>query len=239
MGAFDMLRIAELQPGHAPDLARRAGQQHRQRQHDHARPARTPSRRRWSIASARPDGGVDVTGIALGDPDGSRRYAPDNPLADANGNVRAPDIDLASQMTQLVMAQRGFQASVQVTKNAQDTYTAALQIGRALMSVSGIEVDRLHAVRRPAVTAAVAATVRRPGRRRAATSATWSSTASTVSRACRTRPTTLAVQAATGDLPSIHDYTIAATEAAVATQLTVAVRNKAVEAFNEIMRMQV
>jgi flagellar basal-body rod protein FlgC len=33
-------------------------------------------------------------------------------------------------MSQLVMAQRGFQASVQVTKNAQDTYAAALQIGK-------------------------------------------------------------------------------------------------------------
>lgn len=49
----------------------------------------------------------------------------------------------------------------------------------------------------------------------------------------------LSVQAATGDLTAIHDYTIAATEAQVATQLTVAVRNKAVDAFNEIMRMSV
>ena len=49
----------------------------------------------------------------------------------------------------------------------------------------------------------------------------------------------LAVQAATGNLSNIHDYTLAATEAQVTTQLTVAVRNKAVEAFNEIMRMPI
>jgi flagellar hook-basal body complex protein FliE len=46
-----------------------------------------------------------------------------------------------------------------------------------------------------------------------------------------------AIQAATGDLTDVHDYVIAATQAQVATELTTTVRNKALEAFNEIMRM--
>jgi flagellar hook-basal body complex protein FliE len=46
-----------------------------------------------------------------------------------------------------------------------------------------------------------------------------------------------AVKAATGDLTDVHDYVIAATQAQVATELTTTVRNKALEAFNDIMRM--
>ena len=83
------------------------------------------------VAKARPDGGVDVAGIELGSAEGILTYAPDNPLADENGMVRAADVDMSSQMSQLIMAQRGFQASVQTTKTAQDAYNAALQIGRA------------------------------------------------------------------------------------------------------------
>jgi flagellar hook-basal body complex protein FliE len=44
--------------------------------------------------------------------------------------------------------------------------------------------------------------------------------------------------AATGDLQSIEDLMISSTETQLATQLTVAVRNRAIESFNEIMRMQ-
>jgi flagellar hook-basal body complex protein FliE len=54
----------------------------------------------------------------------------------------------------------------------------------------------------------------------------------------QTKADDLAVQAATGSLTDVHDYMIAATEAQLTTQLTVAVRDKALNAFNEIMRMQ-
>jgi flagellar hook-basal body complex protein FliE len=49
----------------------------------------------------------------------------------------------------------------------------------------------------------------------------------------------LAMEVASGGDVDIHDYMIASNQAQVATQLTVAVRNKAVESFQQIMNMQV
>lgn len=43
---------------------------------------------------------------------------------------------------------------------------------------------------------------------------------------------------ATGRLENIHDFTAAASKASLAVSLTVALRNRAVEAYQEIMRMQ-
>lgn len=47
-----------------------------------------------------------------------------------------------------------------------------------------------------------------------------------------------AIKAVTGDLDDIHTATLAAARAQVTLELVAAVRNKGVEAFNDIMRMQ-
>ena len=57
-------------------------------------------------------------------------------------------------------------------------------------------------------------------------------------QAMQTTSKELGIKAVTGDLADVHDYTIAATQSAVALELTAAIRNKAIDAFSEIMRMQ-
>ena len=44
---------------------------------------------------------------------------------------------------------------------------------------------------------------------------------------------------ASGELTDLHEYMAAATKASLAVELTVAIRDKAVEAYQEIMRMQI
>src|SRR5438132_1218286 len=43
--------------------------------------------------------GAEVTGITFGDPAGRLVSDPTNPLADSNGMVRYPDVDMGDQMT--------------------------------------------------------------------------------------------------------------------------------------------
>jgi flagellar basal-body rod protein FlgC len=75
--------------------------------------------------------GAYVAGAAFGDAEGRLSFQPDHPLADKDGYVRLPDIDMATQMGQLIMAQRGYQANAAVVDRAKTSYEAALQIGRS------------------------------------------------------------------------------------------------------------
>jgi flagellar basal-body rod protein FlgC len=76
-------------------------------------------------------GGVSVAGVALGSAQGRLVYSPDHPLADAKGYVRMPDIDLGEQMTDMIMAQRGYQANAANLDRIRASYQAAIQMGKS------------------------------------------------------------------------------------------------------------
>lgn len=90
---------------------------------------------RYVIAQAAEDGvtgaGVEVAGTALGSAQGRLVYNPGHPLADAKGYVRLPDIDLGEQMTDMIMAQRGYQANAANLDRIRASYQAALQMGKS------------------------------------------------------------------------------------------------------------
>jgi flagellar basal-body rod protein FlgC len=76
------------------------------------------------------EGGVRVARAEFGSAQGRLVYDPTHPLADAEGYVKYPDIDLGDQMTELLMAQRGYQANLAVAERATNAYQAALQLGK-------------------------------------------------------------------------------------------------------------
>ena len=94
-----------------------------------------PFRERLIVAEAMEygtgEGGVRTAQAQFGgDPEGRLVYEPEHPLANEDGYVRYPDIDLGDQMVQLMMAQRGYQANLAVVERATASYQAALQLGK-------------------------------------------------------------------------------------------------------------
>ena len=75
-------------------------------------------------------GGVSADAVvdAAGEP--RRVYEPTNPDADADGYVMYPDIDVATEMTDMVSANRAYQANVTALNAIKGMAQKALEIGR-------------------------------------------------------------------------------------------------------------
>ena len=73
-------------------------------------------------------GGVGVAAIKYGDSTGIERYEPGNPLANAQGIVRSPNVDVGQNMTDLIIAQRAYQLNLAVVDRASQSYQQAIQI---------------------------------------------------------------------------------------------------------------
>ncbi|HYM34457.1 MAG TPA: flagellar basal body rod protein FlgC [Steroidobacteraceae bacterium] len=57
------------------------------------------------------------------------RYEPGNPLADANGYVYAPNVNVIEEMTDMISASRSYQNNVEVMNTAKDLMLATLKLG--------------------------------------------------------------------------------------------------------------
>lgn len=75
--------------------------------------------------------GVRVTQVSEMEGTPDRVYEPGNPLADEEGFITRPVIDMTVELTGLVVAQRLYQANLSVHSQVAEAYRTALTIGRS------------------------------------------------------------------------------------------------------------
>lgn len=92
-------------------------------------PGTEPFRARRVLAREVPGGGAEVAGIRLADGQPQLVHDPDHPYADADGNVSRAVVDLAAELTDMLLATRSYQANLAVIDRVREAYRAALQIG--------------------------------------------------------------------------------------------------------------
>jgi flagellar basal-body rod protein FlgC len=74
---------------------------------------------------------VNVTGISESQAAPETRYDPGNPLADAQGNVYAPNVNVVEEMADMISASRSYQNNVEVLSTARDMMLATLKLGQS------------------------------------------------------------------------------------------------------------
>ncbi|BCL75755.1 flagellar basal-body rod protein FlgC [Jeongeupia sp. HS-3] len=74
--------------------------------------------------------GVRVAGV-IEDPSPPKLvYEPANPLADANGYVAMPNVNVVEEMTNMISASRSYQTSADVMNTAKTLLQRTLQLGQ-------------------------------------------------------------------------------------------------------------
>jgi len=74
--------------------------------------------------------GVQVAQIVVDDRPGPKVHDPDHPDADQDGYVEYPNVDVVTEMTDMLSATRSYQANVTVIDTIKQTLLKALEIGR-------------------------------------------------------------------------------------------------------------
>lgn len=74
--------------------------------------------------------GVRVLGIVESQAAPEKRYEPGNPIADADGYVYAPNVNVVEEMVNMISASRSYQSSVDVMNTAKDLAMRTLTLGK-------------------------------------------------------------------------------------------------------------
>jgi flagellar basal-body rod protein FlgC len=78
-----------------------------------------------------PGAAVRVAGIVEADTPAMARYEPGNPLADANGYVYAPNVNVVEEMVDMISASRSYQNNVEVMNTSKEMLLATLRLGQS------------------------------------------------------------------------------------------------------------
>lgn len=74
--------------------------------------------------------GVQVLGIVESDKPLNVEYAPDHPMADSNGYIYKPNVNVIEEMTNMISASRSYQTNVQLAESAKNMVNRTLQMGQ-------------------------------------------------------------------------------------------------------------
>ena len=83
-----------------------------------------------SIASGAASGGVEVKGIVQDQDEPRMVFDPTHPDADEDGFVAYPNVDMVTEMTDMLSASRSYEANITVVNVAKAMAQRALDIGR-------------------------------------------------------------------------------------------------------------
>jgi flagellar basal-body rod protein FlgC len=72
---------------------------------------------------------VKVKGIVQSNAAPTERYDPGNPLANEDGNIYAPNVNVIEEMTDMISASRAYQDNVEVLNTSKDLMLATLKLG--------------------------------------------------------------------------------------------------------------
>ncbi|HQW09752.1 MAG TPA: flagellar basal body rod protein FlgC [Steroidobacteraceae bacterium] len=82
-------------------------------------------------AGANGGAAVRVRGIVESDAAPVARYEPGNPLANAEGYVYAPNVNVVEEMVDMISASRSYQNNVEVMDTAKTLMMATLRLGQS------------------------------------------------------------------------------------------------------------